>query len=115
MEKAERLEAKVVKRKSGATGNRNQVHSLGGADRRDEVGVLNESRDWNPKTSNCVVDCGFDGQHGTVVAISFGLCPRAATQFLQVQQRPTQLDRKSDRGIPVPTIENHLTRRCLAR
>ena len=40
MEKAERQEAKVVKRKSGATGKRKEADSVGGADERDGVVVL---------------------------------------------------------------------------
>ena len=40
MEKAERQEAKVVKRKSGATGKRKQANSVSGADERDDVVVL---------------------------------------------------------------------------
>ena len=40
MEKAERQEAKVVKRKSGATGKRKQADSVGGGDERKEVVAL---------------------------------------------------------------------------
>lgn len=40
MEKAERQEAKVVKRKSGATGQRKPGQSVGGANERDEVVAL---------------------------------------------------------------------------
>lgn len=40
MEKAERQETKVGKRKSGATGKLKQADSVGGADERDEVAVL---------------------------------------------------------------------------
>jgi hypothetical protein len=40
MEKAEHQEAKVGKRKSGATGKRKQDDSVSGADERDEVVVL---------------------------------------------------------------------------
>jgi hypothetical protein len=40
MENAERQEAKVVKRKSGATGKRKQADSVSGANERGEVVVL---------------------------------------------------------------------------
>jgi ubiquinone biosynthesis protein UbiJ len=40
MEKAERREAKVVERKSGASGKRKQADSADSADERDEVAVL---------------------------------------------------------------------------
>ena len=40
MEKAERQEAKVVKRKSGETGKRRQADLVSGGDERDEVVVL---------------------------------------------------------------------------
>jgi hypothetical protein len=40
MEKVEHQEAKVVKRKSGATGKQKQADSVSGADERDEVVVL---------------------------------------------------------------------------
>jgi hypothetical protein len=40
MEKAERQEGKVVKRKSGPTGKPKQVDSVGGADERSEVVAL---------------------------------------------------------------------------
>jgi hypothetical protein len=40
MEKVERQEAKVGKRKSGATAQRKPGESVGGADERDEVVVL---------------------------------------------------------------------------
>jgi hypothetical protein len=40
MEKPERQEAKVVKRKSGAAGKRKQADSVSGSDERDEVVVL---------------------------------------------------------------------------
>ena len=40
MEKAEHQEAKVGKRKSGATGKRKQADSVSGPDERDEVVVL---------------------------------------------------------------------------
>jgi len=40
MEKVERQQAKVGKRKSGATGQGKSGESVGGADERDEVVVL---------------------------------------------------------------------------
>jgi hypothetical protein len=49
MEKAERHEAKVVKRKSGATGTRKQADSVGGADERKEVVALPLNNPFGPK------------------------------------------------------------------
>ena len=59
MESVERQQAKVGKRKSGATGQGKAGESVGGAYERDEVVVLkNESPDWIPKTDNCVIRLG---------------------------------------------------------